>query len=357
MLASSALVLRVVLAAAAPEVPQPPGQPRLEWTAPPECPAADRGAEHLDRFLGGRALPASAQVALASGATGHVATVTVDGATRTLQASDCETLARAAALVVAVSLDPVAAAKVLGETDEAEPEAPLPAATEAPAGALDGAPTPATPVAASRGVVRPATDDSRAALAAGSRRAGVRGVETATGTEPRAAVARAHWLGASAGPALALVPVLTGALRLGYAFERKALRVQANATYATPRVVTYPSSTVGGRFQSVAVGVHGCLASTAGRVTVPLCGGLEGGAIFGRGLGVNNPRNPVGGWLGAVAGGSVVFRARPRLALSLGADLIGGLWRHAFHVGALGTLFRVPIVGLRGMAGLELRLR
>lgn len=349
---ASILVLRIALATATPEIPPPPGQPRLEWTAPPECPNADRGAEHLARFLGGRALPAPARVVLAPAATGHVATVTVDGASRTLQASDCDTLARAAALVVAVSLEPVAAAEVLREP-EPEPEPPTPAATrEGPAGGLDGAPTPVVPTFASSGSPTPAPS-----RAPGTGRASVRGVSTASGAERRAAVPRAHWLAVSAGPALALVPTLTGAVRLGYAFERKALRVQANATYAVPRVVTYPDSTVGGRFQSVAVGAHACLASTAGRVTVPLCAGLEGGAIFGRGQGVNNPRNPVGGWLGAVAGGSVVFRARPRLALSLGADLIGGLWRHAFHVGALGTLFRVPLVGLRAMVGLELRLR
>lgn len=330
------LVLHLALATSAPEVPPPPGQPRLEWTAPPECPNADRGAEHLARFLGGRALPTTARVALASAATGHVATVTVDGATRTLQASDCETLARAAALVVAVSLDPFAAAAML---DEPEPQAP----------SLD-------PFAASSGEVPLAAGGPPPARVASSRRASGRSGGGASGSERRASASPEHWLGASAGPALVLVPALTGALRLGYAFQREALRVQANATYATPRAVTYPGTTVGGRFQSVAVGVHGCLAPTAGRITVPLCAGLEGGALVGQGLGVNNPRTPVGGWLGAVAGGSVVLRVRPRLALSLGADLIGGLWRHSFHAGSRGTLFKVPLVGLRAMLGLELRL-
>lgn len=119
VLPGAMLALRAALAAVAPEVPPPPGEPRLEWVAPPQCPDEARGAEHLARYLGGRALSAPARVELTAGATGHVATVTVAGATRTLHAEDCETLARAAALVVAVSLDPVtAAAVVLGEDGE-----------------------------------------------------------------------------------------------------------------------------------------------------------------------------------------------------------------------------------------------
>lgn len=337
------LALRAALAAVAPEVPPPPGEPRLEWVAPPQCPDAARGAEHLARFLGGRALSAPARVELTAGATGHVATVTVAGATRALHAEDCETLARAAALVVAVSLDPVAAATVVLEreaevsTGGTEGEAETAVETDVGSGAPPESIEPPQPerrrASWGRADMPPRGDAS---------------------SEPRGS----HWLGASGGIALALVPSLTGAVRLGYAFERNALRVQAEATYATPRTITYPGEpTVGGRFQSVAVGVRACFAPAAGRVSVPLCGGLEGGPIFGRGVGIADTRSPVGAWIGGLAGAAAVVRVHSRVALTLGADLLVALRRPAFHAGARRTLFRATPVGLRALAGLELRLR
>jgi hypothetical protein len=175
--------------------------------------------------------------------------------------------------------------------------------------------------------------------------------------EPRGPVVSSHAVGVSGGVALALVPALTGVVRLGYAFQRNALRVQAEATYATPRTITYPDDPgVGGRFQSLVLGARACFAPAAGRVAVPLCTGLEGGPVLGRGLGVPTVRTPVGAWLGALAGGAVLVRVHPRVALQLGADLLVALRRPAFHVGARETLFRANPVGLRVVAGLELRL-
>jgi hypothetical protein len=340
------LALRAALAGVAPEVPAPPQPPRLEWLAPPHCPDAARGAEHLARFLGGRTPSAPARVELSSSATGHAATVTVDGATRTLHADDCETLGRAAALVIAVSVDPVAAAAVVLREEDAEveatptPEVPEPelvseaeAELDSPAGSTTRVPDRRT-----RGTSRRADMPSRA--------------------EPSAPIVSGHWLGASGGVGLALVPSLTGAVRLGYAFERAALRVQADLTYATPRTITYPDeTTIGGRFQSVALGLRACFAPSARRVSVPLCGGLEGGPILGRGVGFADTRNPAGAWIGGLASAALRVRVHSRVALTVGADLLVSLRRPAFHVGARGTLFRAPPVGLRALAGLELRLR
>ena len=336
------LALRAVLAVTAPEVPAPPGEPRLEWVAPPQCPDAASGAEQLDRFLGGRKLPAPARVELAVGTTGHVATVTVDGATRSLHASDCETLALAAALVVAVSLDPVAMAAVVLD-DDAEVEA---------------APVPEVPELGSDVESGPVAEPSVEPPARPARRGMSTRADMPSRVEPRAPVVSNHWLGASGGVALAIVPSLTGAVRLGYAYQRGGLRLQAEATYATPRAIAYPAEpAVGGRFQSVAVGVRACFAPATGRFAVPLCGGLEGGAIFGRGIGIPNARSPVGAWIGGLAGAAAVVRVHSRVALLAGADLLVALRRPAFHVGARETLFRSPSVGLRALAGLELRLR
>jgi len=328
----------------APEVPAPPEQPRLEWVAPTGCPDASRGAEQLAGFLGGRVLGVPARVELVTHASGHVATVTVDGASRTLESEDCETLARAAALVVAVSVDPVATAAVVlrerelgaGRESGSELDAQGPGSREVSRErpASEREPEPRRRATPPRADMPPHADPH----------------ETPSGP--------AHWLGASGGVGLAIVPALTGAVRLGYAHQRGALRLQAEATYATPRTITYPAEPeIGGRFQSVVVGVRACFAPAAGRVTVPLCGGLEGGAILGHGIGVANTRSPVGAWIGGLAGAAARVRVHPRVALVAGADLLVALWRPAFHVGARETLFRAAPVGLRALAGLELRLR
>lgn len=336
-------MLGATLAAVSPEVPLPPGEPRLEWVAPVECPDATRGAEHLARFLGGRALAAPARVELRAEPAGHVAIVTVDGATRTLHASDCETLGRAAALVVAVSLDPVAAAAVVLESEAAEiPATPAREVPEPTADVELGPPAESITLPPTRRP--PRTTSARADMPAR--------------VEPRAPIGSGHWLGASGGIALALVPALTGTVRLGYAFERGAVRVQANATYATPRTITYPAEPgVGGRFQSVSLGLRACFAPAAGRVVIPLCGGLEGGPVLGRGLGVPNTRRPVGVWVGGLASAAALVRVHSRVALMAGADLLVSLRRPGFHAGSRETLFRSPLVGLCGLAGLEIRLR
>lgn len=349
------LVLRAALAAVAPEVPPPPGEPRLEWVAPPQCPDETRGAEHLTRFLGGRELPAPARVELAPSPMGLVATVTVDGATRTLHAVDCETLARAAALVVAVSLDPIATAAMVLEDDRGELERPA-------SGSAQGR----APAQLSTSSVATAREPSGAQGAAANetiapppaRRRGWDRADMPPRADAGFAGGNRHWLAASGGIGLAIIPPLTGAVRLGYAFERSLLRVQAEITYAAPRPVTYVAEpTVGGRFQTVALGARACFAPAAGRVAVPLCGGVEGGPIFGRGIGVSNMQSPVGAWVGGLAGAAAVVRVHARLALVAGAELLVALSRPAFHVGTRGTLFTAMPMGLRAMAGIELRLR
>jgi hypothetical protein len=330
-------VLRAALAAAAPEIPSPPdtGMP-LEWVAAAECPDAARGREHLVGFLGGRTPSVRAQVELVADAAGYMATVTVEGATRTLQAGDCETLGRAAALVVAVSLDPVAtAAVVLGSRAETEPD---PVET-----AIDAA----------------REQDITSETETAARRTRLVRADMPSPSEPRGpAPEPGHWLAVGGGIGLALVPAVAGAVRLGYAHDRGGLRLQADATYATPRTITYPAEPdVGGRFQSVGLGARACFAPAAGRVAIPLCGGLEAATVLGRGTGFPNARRPVGVWIGGLASATALVRVHPRVALMAGADLLVSLRRPAFHVGARETLFRSPPIGIRGLLGLELRLR
>lgn len=342
------LVAALVLEAAGPpQIPEPtvpvaasaPERPRLEWVAPPSCPPADEGAEHLAQFLGDRAVAAEARIALeAAGPADYVATVTVAGATRTIRATDCTTLARAAALVVAVSLEPVVTAEAVHRRDTA------------PAEAVAAAPTPVG-------------DDLRieptASLTSPTPRSTPGRADRPRDPAPRTpAPIRAHWLGVSGGVTFAHVPALAGGVRLSYAFTRRALRVHGELTYALPRTVGYPAEpALGGRFQSIAVGGRACFAPAVGRVAAPLCAGVEGGPVLGRGVGVINARRPTPAYVGAVASGALVVRAGARVAVTAGAELLVAAVRPAFYVGARDVLLRAPPVGLRGLVGVEVRLR
>lgn len=343
VLPSSSLVLRAALGLARAPEPAPVEGPRLEWLAPPECPDARRGAELLARFLGERAPSGTARVELAADASGHSASVTVNDATRTLRGSDCETLARAAALVVAVSLDPsVAEDMVLPEEAPPEPASAVPDPIPAdpppePIASRNAAPSDPAPTPAPTPAPAPTrTSPSRRGPPAGS--------------------SAPHWLTLGSGLSGAAIPAITGVIRMGYGYHRGALHLHAHATYATPRVIAYPDSGVGGRFQALSLDARACFAPAVGRFAIPLCGGAESGMVVGRGLGVADAQRPVGAWVGLLASTAVRVQVHPRVAVTMGADFVALLRRPAFIVGEREILFRSPVFGLRGLLGVELRV-
>ncbi len=340
------LILALVLSAgpAAP-VPPPPARAGLWWRTVEGCPGAAEGRAHVEHYLGGPIPPGRRTgVTLDGDAGGFLATIEVDGASRSLRSRDCEHLARAAALIVAVGLDPVAVADALPETapSSAAPTTPVPA---------PAVPAPETPAPAPETPARLPTEPPPLATRP------ARGDRVARRAEP-SRPSPTHHLNLAGGITRALTPAIAGSVRLGYALMRGAFRLEADVLYATPRRVAYPEDPeVGGRFQAITAGVRACVAPTAGPVTVPLCAGLEGGPIVGRGFGVEREQRPVDGWIGGQAGAAALFRVHPRLAVSVDGDLAVPFRRPAFHVDGRETLFRSPQVGVRALAGLELRLR
>ncbi|MCX4248091.1 hypothetical protein [Paraliomyxa miuraensis] len=326
--------------------------PEPSWTAPAGCPDRARGTELLQRFLG-RPPPVPVRVVLSAEARGYAGLVEIDGAARTLHASDCETLARAVALVVAVSLDPVAAASMTTESESEPTPGPDPGR---------GVPEPESRIPEPDLDLRIPEPDLDLRIPEPDRTAstptrGRRPVLASADRPPEPAPEpTTHAIALSGGAGLALLPAPTGAARLGHAITRGGFRLQTDLTYAPPRTIAYPDEpTVGGRFQSVSLGVRACFVPGSARVVAPLCAGLEGGPLIGRGVGIDQARNPVDAWVGGLASGAVVVRVHARVALTATAEVIASLRRPAFHVGSRGTLFRVPQVGLRGLLGLELR--
>ncbi|MEZ4451253.1 MAG: hypothetical protein R3B09_17370 [Nannocystaceae bacterium] len=311
---------------------------RLEWSAPPTCPSAVEVQAELDRLLDGRAVidevVARAEVVAAADGGGLVATLQIgEAAPRILHAGECVALGRAIALVIAVAVDPVAVAGRLALADapppaEAPPEDPPPAVDEAPPEDAREVPEP------------PAVEI---------------GGGLATAEAPRRRPPIAHSLGLGGGALYGVTPAWTGAIAGSYRLDRGALRVEARALYATPRRVDYEDG-VGALLQAVTIGALACAAPELRRLRAPLCVGLEGGPLIGVGRGSATTERRVALWASALVSTSLVARIRPRLALTLRAELAIALRRPAFHIGDREVLSRAPQVGGRGILGLEVRL-
>lgn len=314
-------------------------EPALSWSAPATCPDATWARASLASQLRG-ALPADTvvQIDIVPASPGFAATIAVRGnstdtpfAPRRLVAGDCEALARAAVLVVAVAIDPIAVVGPSDPQDAADPPPsfdlpePLPRTRPSPVG-------PSTPITG------PLVD------------------RTAPPSTPRSPARWHHALRITGGVGSTIIPALTGVVQLGYAAIRSGWRIETHGGWLVPVDRRYDDG-AGARLQAITLSLRGCPSPTIGRVTLAVCLGLEGGSVVGRGTGVPRSTRAVSGWLAAELGVAAVVAVHPRLGVVLAADVTAAALRPAFHLGARADLFDAPIVGGRGLVGLEVRLR
>jgi hypothetical protein len=295
--------------------------PARSWAAPDACPSAERGWAGLDALLGESARTRGADVRIEpiEGERWR-ATVRLGEAERVIEGRDCVALTSAIAVVIAVSLDPVTV------IEQHEVPIETPQIPDAPIVAVD-APIADVPPVEPIDVEPP----------------------------PQRREPLRHILRGGVMVGWSAIPAVSGGPQLGYAFGRARWRVEALATYAIPRTLAYADG-AGGRFQSWMLGVHGCGVLGQG-VSVPLCAGVEGGGVRGRGRRVVDEKVPVAPVLQAVASASLVIAVRPRLGIRVGADLLVALLRPKFHVGERAALLEAPQVGGRVGASLEWRIR
>jgi len=303
-----------------PAAPTDDREPRIElrWSAPPSCPDAERIHDQVARFL-------------ADGADRAGMTVTIDARVRadgdrfalelsvdssagaidkSMTADDCQTLASAVALLVAVLLDPTAVV----ETVERERE---PAVAPTPPPAREPPPPTAEPKRRRfevQGLVRPFVLGSFGPL-------------------PRFGVAAGGLVG----------------VRIGRA------RVEVHALYDVPQRSSADGVDAGARFDLWAVGPRGCFAPRWRTLEVPICGGGEVGRIRAQGYGLSVRRSPSATWAALTAGAALLWVPLRWLAVGGGADAVVALARPSFVIDDLGRIHRPRPAGVRIHAGLELR--
>ncbi len=380
---------------AAPELPLV-----LDWQAPGDCPQVGAVTALVTGVLRRRS-PSSLPTPLFARAR-----VTRDGAgawilrlelsslhgqhTRVLQAAECPLLARAAALVLAVQLDPVApgrAAQVLAarEPDEPTPTEPpkLTAPGEPPAPTAPGdppeqpAPVPPTPsdVAVTVPVPAPFMDRTPRPAPTGP------GPRIAAPTELRGAPARDDLRAAAieAGvlqlpPPVRPRPPLLGHLRLEGGLELgllpgpgglvglagglvvRGVRLELGVLAAPLRTHT-PVDQPGARLDRLAATVRVCPGWTdpRGRLTLAGCVGAELGQIRAAGLAVALPNTLWAPWAAVTVGPAARVRLLGPLGLRLGVDAVVALVRPEFTAGADSSVYQVTRAGLRLLFAVDLQ--
>lgn len=291
---------------------------RLRWTAPPECPSeADVHAAALrgvDPAASGGVLEADAVVvATKAGSAWRLELVTRRGGRtgeRAIEASTCQGVADAAAVLLAIALGPSEAGSA-----EVEPRAPE-------------APPPATPAA----------DADRSEL------------------RRRAAVGRPRALALGIAGALdtATLPVVAvgGALSVGWTPGRA--RVELETRVLASQSATLEASQAGADFSVLTFGARGCFAVVhGGSLEVSPCAGADVHFGSAAGYGARTNFDASARWT-ALTGG-VLLRAplASWLAVRARADLAVPLARPDFVVQNEGSVHRPAAAAALVTAGLE----
>lgn len=278
-------------------------QDRLTLTAraPDACPDATAMRAEVARLLGG-AIPDGPPVeaeasteAMADGFRLTLRTRTGDAeGERTLEGPACEGLADAAALVLALMIDP---ARVVD--DEPAPEAttrPTPDPAPRAAASLAGPDAPAPPSwrAPRRAPQASPAEDPAAPPSPGFVGAGA-GVDVGTVPAPSAWV----WVEAGWG-----VPLVDGRLRAGVVTPQPGLRAAG--------------SSAGADITSVSVDARACVHPFEAARGLAACGGLLLGVSVAQGFGLASTETGLGTFFGAVVG--IEARWRPVDAVGLGLD-------------------------------------
>jgi hypothetical protein len=308
----------------------------LVWEAPQMCPDRDAVLASLRNLLGGREVDVQAQARIEANDGGYVLrmhTQSRDGdGSRTMRADDCAVLGEAAAIVLALTADTprtierVQRSLALDSEVPTDEDDPPPAAEE-----------PSVPPAPEAEPMPPPQRLPGTTPPARLRHA------------PRFALRLAGAAGAG------MLPKFNPGVALTLAVIGRNWRVESGwAHWFARRTATDETAQVRGDVQLSTGIVRAGWVWRRNRLEVPLLAGIDIGSLrVITGLRGGTRRRL---WLAFTAGPAIAWEPHPSVALWAGVDAVIPYLRPQFVIENAGTLYAVPPFGVRGIAGLEVRL-
>jgi len=325
----------------------PPVRPySLEWTAPAECPDAraveSRIEGHLQDTRVAGVVRARARVDAREGTWSLHLVVEVPGSEReirTLEDTDCDGLADATALIVALSVAP-------GDVRGAPPRT----ADAKAMGAPEVVPTPRSGTTLATTQREAPSEPARAT--SGDPPAPTRMTSISAPARPRG-----H-LRFEGGVGLGWLPV-GGEVQatFGLAWERARLEVRGLwGIRRRVRLDRVPEA--GADISGWAVGALACGVVVSRRaIAFHVCGGIDAGQVIGRPIGLERPQTVVRPWVDLAAMTPILFPIHSRVALTLVPELVVAVTHPAFTIaGVSEPIYQAAPVGGRFRGGIEVRL-
>ncbi|MCY1061452.1 hypothetical protein [Nannocystis sp. SCPEA4] len=308
----------------------------LRWDAPAACPSRDALAGTVAADLGRSLTPADAEAVTARATARRrddrrwELALTIEpqdapAVTRTVVADSCELLVDAAALMIAVAIDPdlFAGPVVTAEPTSRDP-GDIPLEVPVLREVRDGPPPRSPPRSPAPSIPPPSSLRMAVSLAAG----------LDVGALPR--------------------PTAGFLLRLGLLARR--VRAEVGAGHWLEQPVRVAGTGGGGDLRLTAAQLGVCPRFALRKVELPLCAGLELGAMRGEGVGVVTPTVDRVFWLAVLADARVQWVPVPRLALGLQLGVAVPLLAARFRLrGQDADVHRAAPVAFRGLFALELR--
>ncbi|WP_438010008.1 hypothetical protein WME89_15935 [Sorangium sp. So ce321] len=330
----------------------------LDWIAPGACADREPVLAEIEQRLGrpaaahgGARLKARAEASQNErGSWDLHLTTTLGEATRSrdLHGETCAELASAAALIIALAIDPEAVARgpasaepgagaAPGAGEGAEPDqtgAPdaVPAADALPEATSPPAPDPGAPAASAPVEARPSP-----------------GVAPSPGPRLRGALRALGVLDTSALPAVAPGAGIAAGALIG------PVRVELSIAYFGAQQALIEATTMGGDVWLIAGGLRVCYATRHHAFELGPCAGIEGGVMSAAGFGVAAPGSNRALWLAPQLGALATYALSDGVRIPLAVDALLPLVRDDFVLVGIGSVHRIPAATLRASLGVEVR--
>lgn len=335
---------------------------KVRWSAPASCDVSAL-TDPIDRMLAASTLDEPVVIDAAVTREGvkwrvvaHFDAGPKRHGVRRFEGQSCTTVASAAALAVALAVDPCVLDR-LAEDGTSDPPPLVPDPNAVAEAGSDTPPRVAPTMVVEEQVVPTPLAPVREDDEGDDDLAGIGPIEAASrptaepATPWRAVAALGGFVDGFALPQVGL----GAAAMLGV--TRGRFRAELLGTYRLPS--TRSSEAVegaGGRFSQWTVEPGACFVPRAGPLELPLCTSVQAGQTMGRGYGVAETSVARQPWVAVAGGLGLAWPVSPRFALFGRATLAIPVLRPDYAIVGAGTVHRTGPVVLRGQLGIEVRL-